>query len=126
MSTIEEEVAKLRKLANDKPSPAKLKMVEHSLSTKWEGVESVALKVLFAWGGKDAVRLARASLERHWSDKSGWAIRAQAIKVLTKHITARDTAWVGELEQKAKSTPLMLHELRYLTARAQEFAGNLD
>ena len=120
MSVIEEDLAKLRKLANGRPSPAKLKIVEQCLDSKWEGVESAALDVLFTWGGQDAVRLARASLEKHLSDKSGWAIRAQAIRVLTEHITQQDIGWVEGLEKKASSNSLLLHELRDLSRRAHK------
>ena len=117
---IETQSAKLRSLARSKPSKNGMRAVQDGLESKWEGVEAAALNVLLAWGGKDAVSLARKNLEKHLGDKSGCTIRRAAIAVLAKHITVRDVAWVNELERQVSGDGLMLHELRKLSKRAQE------
>jgi HEAT repeat protein len=70
---------------------------EAALSSKWEGVQSVALQVLGGWGGKNAIDIIRGFLDDAFAREHGWAIRNVAVKELAKLVGSDDVDWVLNL-----------------------------
>lgn len=72
-------------------------MVVTSLSSKWEGVQAVAVDVLAGWGGHDCVEQLRPFLIRCLDRKKGLAIRGVVVRALRRVVTQADVGWILDL-----------------------------
>ncbi len=88
---------RLRSLGIQRPTPAARAEVVSALSSKWEGVQAVATRVLAAWGDRDCVDQLRQFLTRCFEREHGWAIRGVVIRALRPIVTAEDVGWVLDL-----------------------------
>jgi HEAT repeat protein len=115
MDAIQERVAKLNALAQQRPRPDRLGEVRDALEDKFEGVQGAAVKVLGAWGDADSLKLLREFLTKAFDRPLGWSIRGAAIKALAPHIDKGDADWVldiyfglAEVVTKHEVLPLVL------------------
>ena len=118
MSELASEADALRGLGQRKPTAARIGIVEQALSSKWEGIQSLALQTLGQWGDRKFVELVRPFLERAFQKKDAWAIRGVAIEVLAKLVGPEDLPWLTEFVRGRSG--LEQHELRPLTRRLSE------
>lgn len=68
-------------------------LVESALTSKWEGVQSVALQTLGSWGDHQSRALLRSAIEKLDERQYGWSIRGVAIRALSACITDDDAGW---------------------------------
>ena len=80
------------------------------LDHKWEGVQTVAARVLGEWGGAESVAALRGWLSRLQERPYGWAARGVAAQALAMSVTEEDVAWVVDLYFEL-ATPVLQHEL---------------
>ncbi len=97
MDDLHEAVAKLRALKARKPIPDRRKQVEAALQDKFEGIQSVGLEVLGAWGDAQSVATLRDFLTGCFSRPQGRSIRSAAVKALAPLVKAGDAKWVLDL-----------------------------
>lgn len=104
--------ARLRALALGKPTAERRAHaeVEVFLGHKWEGVQTVAARVLGGWGGVESVVALRRWLLRLYERECAWAARGVAAEVLAMCVTESDIAWVLELYFRLEE-PLLQYEL---------------
>ena len=57
------ETAKLNALIGAKRTPTSVATVEAALASKWEGLQSAALRVLGSWGDPESIGTVRSFLE---------------------------------------------------------------
>lgn len=90
--------------------------VLEALHNNHEGIQSLALQVLGAWGSTDSIGTLRTFLTQAWEREAGWSIRGVAVKSLAPHIRPADAEWVLELYF---SRPALVekHELLPLVVR---------
>lgn len=97
MDELQRRVAELRALG-DQPSTAEHRhLVIQALHDKFEGVQSVALRVLGRWGDEESIAAIRSFLEGAFDRKSGWGIRRVACEALLPHVREEDADWVLDL-----------------------------
>jgi hypothetical protein len=89
--------AELRDLAALKATPERRARVEALLNHKWEGVQTVAARVLATWGGPESVAALRAWLAELHERPYAWAARGVAAKALASCVTAADLSWAIDL-----------------------------
>ena len=92
-----DEAERLRHLGSLKPNEERMSVAEEALSSKWEGVQSVALQVFGGWGGEKAIHLIRRFLEGAFVREHGWSIRKVAVTELAKLVGPDDVDWVLDL-----------------------------
>jgi hypothetical protein len=80
------------------------------LEHKWEGVQTVAARVLGEWGGAESVAALREWLSRLQGRPYAWAARGVAAKTLAMCVTENDIRWVLDL-YFALPTPDLQYEL---------------
>ena len=94
MIDIHEASVRLQHLATVKPSAQAWAEVRQALSSKWEGLQSRACRVLAAWGGREAVNELRSFLLDANAREFGWSIRGVVVDSLARCVAAEDTDWV--------------------------------
>ncbi len=67
------------------------------MSSKWEGVQATAVRVLAGWGDRDAVGLLSQLLTRSFDRTHGWSLRGVIVHALRPVVTAEDVDWVLDL-----------------------------
>lgn len=92
------EAAKLQALVGRKRTNAARVDVEAGLRSKWEGLQSVALRVLGSWGDSESKAALRSFLESAGSRQFGWSIRSVAIQELAR--------CVGEVDCRLGTRPI--------------------
>lgn len=97
MDDLQDQAEKLRGLGDCKPNSERMSIVREALSSKWEGVQSIALRVLGQWGGEEAIQMIRRFLEDAFAREHGWSIRGVAIDALVELVGPDDVDWVLEL-----------------------------
>lgn len=105
---------RLRSLDTRRPTPERRAEVVAVLSSKYEGVQSVAAQVLAAWGGRESVDVLRGWLAETLRRKQGWAITGVAVGALRGLVESDDVSWVLDLyfgatgwKAKDQLTPLV-------------------
>lgn len=88
------EVAKLRALVGRKRTHTARADVVAGLSSKWEGLQSVALRVLGSWGDAESKVTLCSFLENADNRQFGWSIRGVAIEELARCVGEVDADWV--------------------------------
>lgn len=68
-------------------------LVEEALTSKWEGVQSVALQVLGGWGDAQSRALLRSAIEQLDGREAGFSIRGVAVRAVAACITGDDAGW---------------------------------
>jgi HEAT repeat protein len=116
MDELQAEADTLNKLGQLKPTPERLAQVKSALSSKWEGTQSIALRVLGRWGGRGAVGIIRDYLEAALAREHGWGIRGVAVQLLADLVGPQDVDWVLDL-YFCRPTLLGKHELLPLVVR---------
>lgn len=94
MDRLQEEAEKLRRLGYSKPNCTGMSIVREAMSSKWEGIQSIALQVLGQWGGKEAIEMLRSFLVNAYAREYGWTIRGVAVRSLAKIVGSDDVDWV--------------------------------
>jgi hypothetical protein len=102
--------ARLRALGLQEPTTERRAEVEVLLGHKWEGVQTVAARMLGEWGGIESVVVLRRWLLRLYEPEYAWAARGVAAEVLAMCVTESDIAWVLELYFRLEE-PLLQYEL---------------
>jgi HEAT repeat protein len=97
MNDLETEAASLRQLKNRKPTPERRRQLVQALNSKFEGLQSVALQVLGAWGDPDSAATLRKFLEEAFARPYGWSIRKVAVNALSSAVGEADAEWVLDL-----------------------------
>mgnify|MGYP001806936847 CR=1 FL=1 len=88
---------RLRSFASRRPTPEQRAEVVAALSSKWEGVQATAVRVLAGWGDRDAVGLLSQLLTRSFDRTHGWSLRGVIVHALRPVVTAEDVDWVLDL-----------------------------
>ncbi len=88
---------RLRLMANRRPNPEQRAEVIAALSSKWEGVQASAVRVLGSWGNRDSVERLREFLIRCFDREAAWGIRGVIVQALRPIVTADDVGWVLDL-----------------------------
>ena len=91
---LKQESEKLRSLIGSKRNAAATQAVETALASKWEGIQSAALRVLGSWGDSYSIEKLRAFLEDADKLEFGWSIRGVAVTELSRCVGAGDADWV--------------------------------
>ncbi len=91
---LQQESAKLLALVGSKRNAAATETVETALASKWEGVQSAALRVLGSWGDSCSIEKLRDFLDRADKLEFGWSIRGVAVEELSRCVRAADAEWV--------------------------------
>ena len=99
----------------ERPSADRRAEVEALLEHKWEGVQTVAGRVLGTWGGPESVVALRRWLLRLYERPYGWAARGVAAKSLARCVTEADEAWVLDLYFELP-TLMLRHEVLPIVA----------
>lgn len=94
---LNEEVAALQAMAREPQTPERQIIVSHALKSRWEGVQSVALRVLSSWGGPEAKREVRDFYVASFARESAWTLRRVAADVIEPWIRAEDADWLLDL-----------------------------
>ena len=97
MDELQRQVANLRALGEQPPTPERRAEMLSALQSKFEGIQSVALDVLGRWGGPESSEVLRAFLQEAFVREAGWAIRGVAVRNLIPLVSAADAAWVLDL-----------------------------
>jgi HEAT repeat protein len=97
MDELQRQAAEVRSLGEAPPSPERWTALHAALHSKFEGTQSLALRVLGRWGGPDAVAALRQFLSEAYHRPYSWAIRGVAAEELAKVATADDVAWILDL-----------------------------
>jgi HEAT repeat protein len=90
---IAELTRQVRACAGAPRSPECRALVREALQSKWEGVQSVAIQTLGAWGDPDSRSLLRETIERLDEREHGWSIRGVAVRALAACISEDDADW---------------------------------
>lgn len=90
---IAELTRQIRECADAPPSPHRRALVREALQSKWEGVQSVAIQTLGAWGDSDSRALLRETIERLDEREHGWSIGGVAVRALAECISDDDADW---------------------------------
>jgi hypothetical protein len=109
MNDLERQASHIRALGQHVATAERRAEVMAALASKWEGVQSVALDALGAWGGPDSLTAVRSFLGETFDRDAGWAIRGVAIRNLIPMVTAEDTDWVLDMYFK-RPTALGKHD----------------
>jgi hypothetical protein len=102
--------ARLRALGRQKPTTERRAEVEALLEHKWEGVQTVAARVLGEWGGVESVAALRRWLLLLCERPHGWAARGVAASALAMCVTESDISWALDLYFRLED-PLLQYEL---------------
>lgn len=97
MDELQRKATALRALASVPATPERRAVVVAALRDKFEGIQSVALDVLGAWGDGESATMLREFLQGAFSREAGWAIRGVAARNLIPLVTASDADWVLDL-----------------------------
>jgi HEAT repeat protein len=97
VNQIQRQVSDLRSLATRKPTLEGFAKAAAALDSRFEGVQSVALRVLGEWGGAESISVLREFLGRAFLRKYGWSIRGVAVNALARHLRPDDADWVLDL-----------------------------
>lgn len=85
---------RLKPLMSCAPNPLLRGEVHESLSSKFEGIQSLAAQVLAAWGDPESVEQLKTWFDNIEDREHGWSIRGVAAKAMAKCVTTSDTGWV--------------------------------
>jgi len=113
MDELQRQAAEMRTLAELPPTPERWAAVRVALTSKFEGTQAGALRVLGGWGGREAVEALRGFLTQAFSRRTGWAVRSVATRALAGLVTAADVPWILDLYFGLPGT-LEKHELMRL------------
>jgi HEAT repeat protein len=94
MDELQRQAAELRALGDKPATPERRALVIQALHCKFEGVQSVALRVLGRWGDAESIAAIRSFLNGAFDRKSGWAIRGVACDALLPQVHEEDVDWV--------------------------------
>jgi len=97
MDELQRQAAEVRSLGEAPPSPERWTVLHAALQSKFEGTQSVALRVLGRWGGPDAVAALREFLIEAYNRPSSWAVRGVAAEELAKVVSTDDVARILDL-----------------------------
>lgn len=115
MTDLQTTVNELRSLGSRRPTPERRAAVARALSSKFEGVQSVAAQVLGEWGDRESIDALHAWLLSCLERPFGWAVRGVAVRALARTIGTEDIGWALDLYfgvagvlQKHELLPLVL------------------
>jgi hypothetical protein len=98
--SVTDDVAKaterVRYLGTRKATPERRAEVEEALSSKWEGVQSVAAQTLGGWGGRESVDVLRRWLDSLNDRPAAWSLVGVAADALASCVGDDDVDWVVE------------------------------
>ena len=97
MDELQQRVARIRALGGQSPTAERRAEIAQALEDKFEGVQSVALRVLGHWGDSESVDMLRSFLLAAFERKHGWAIRGVAVQELIPLVRGEDAGWVLDL-----------------------------
>jgi HEAT repeat protein len=96
MADLRATTARLRQLGTKRPTRETRAEVVAALSSKWEGVQAVAVEVLGGWGDRQCIDCLRQFLIDGFNREAGWGIRGVAVRAL-RRVTQDDVDWVLDL-----------------------------
>lgn len=90
-------VEELRALASCRPRQAERDIVMAALTSKWEGLQSVAAQTLGKWGDRASVAALRELWLKVQDRKNGWSIRNVVSTALAECVKEEDASWILDL-----------------------------
>ena len=113
MADLRQVTDRLRQLGAKRPTTASRAEVVAALSSKWEGAQAVAARVLAGWGDRESIDLLRDFLAKCFDREAGWGIRGVVVRALRPIVTDADVDWVLDLYFSLQGW-LPKHELLWL------------
>ena len=88
------QTAKIHALRVRKPTESAIASVEAALRSKWEGIQSAAVRVLGSWGDSESIERLRVFLDECEQREFGWSIRGVIVRELAGCVGDADVSWV--------------------------------
>jgi hypothetical protein len=85
----------LESFARSRPNAEARVKVAEALSSKWEGVQVAAVKVLCAWGDETSLLSAKEALADFAGREARWSGASTMAKAIAPHLCPADSMWVA-------------------------------
>lgn len=117
---LKSEAEQLKALRTQKPIPARVRLVQDALNSKWEGTRSLAVQTLAEWGKPEFKELLKPILLDELASSSDYRSYIRVLSdSLARLVEPSDSEWVADLLSKNEKH---LWDLRALSTKLKLFA----